>query len=116
MTLPSKLRKVTIHVAGDGRHIVGLNIKIPLICQNGYEVPSIEESLLSYAQTVTIVNHTARAELKTQAEGLYKSGRVDMDLQFTVSGTVKGRLYVDIPTRSKQFGTCTNTLKFTATT
>ena len=116
VTRPSKLRKVTIHVAGDGRHIVGLNIKIPLICQHGYEAPSIEESLLSYANAVTIVNHAARATLNTQAEGIYKAGHIKMDLQFTAPGTVKGHMHVDIPTRSKQFGTCANTLKFTATT
>jgi hypothetical protein len=77
---------------------------------------SIEESLLSYAQTVTIVNHIARATFNTQAEGVYESGHIKIDLQFTAPGTVKGHLRGDIPTRSKRFGICANTLKFTATT
>lgn len=116
ITRPSQRNKVVIHVAGDGRRIVGLKIKIPLICQHSYEVPPIEESLLSYANAVTIVNGIARATLNTKAEGVYKSGHIDMDLQFTGPGIVKGRLRVDIPTRSKRFGICANTLKFTATT
>jgi len=89
VTQPSQRHKIVIHIAGDGRQIVGLKIKVPLICQHGYEVPSIEESLLSYANAVTIMNHTARATLSTQAEGIYKSGHIDMDLQFTVPGPSK---------------------------
>jgi hypothetical protein len=116
VTKPSQTRKIVIHVSGDGRHLVGLKIKIPLICQHGYEVPSIEESWLSYAKAVTIVNDTARATLNTQAEGIYKSGHVHLDLRFTAPGIVKGVLRVDIPTRDMRFGTCTNTVKFTATT
>jgi secreted trypsin-like serine protease len=116
VTRPSKTRKVVIHVSGDGAHIVGLRIKVPLICQHGYEVPSIEESWLTHAKAVAIVNHAARATLNTQAEGIYKSGHIHLDLWFTATGIVKGLLNVDIPTRNKRLGACTNTLKFTATT
>lgn len=112
-TPPSKVRQVVIHVSGDGDRIVGVRLKMPISCQHGYYLPSLEES---YVKHIAITNHVARATFETPAEDAYKVGHISMYVLFTGWGTLEGRLSVDLPTRSRRFGRCSGTLKFTAKT
>jgi hypothetical protein len=104
---------LTIHVSGDGKHVVGLKIKMPVPCQHGYFL--LEISFLSYAEAVTITNGVARQTLEVGADHESKAGGVGMFLQFGANGTLEGRLRVHIPFRSRRVGLCEGTLKFTAT-
>jgi trypsin len=113
VTPPSKVRQAVIHVSGDGDRIVGVRLKMPISCQHGYYLPSLEES---YVKHIAITNHVARATFDTPAEGAYKVGHISMYVLFTGWGTLEGRLSVDLPTRSRRFGRCSGTLKFTAET
>jgi secreted trypsin-like serine protease len=113
VTRPSKARQVVIHVSADGGHVVGLRVKMPVSCQHDYYLPSLEESFVKH---IPITNHVARAKFATQAEGEYKVGHISVYVLFTGWGTLEGRLSVDLPTRSRRFGRCSGTLKFTAKT
>jgi hypothetical protein len=100
-------------VSGDGKHIVGLRIKLPVNCQRGYYLSSFGESFFSYGYSVTITNHIAREAMETAAGGEYKVGHIGMYLLFTAPGTLEGRLRIHIPMRGRA-GICAATLKFTA--
>jgi hypothetical protein len=113
VTRPSRTRKITIHVSGDGKHVVGLKIKMQVPCQHGSFL--LEISFLSYAEAVTITNGVARETLEVGADHELKAGDVGMFLQFGANGTLEGRLRVHIPFRSRRVGLCEGTLKFTAT-
>jgi hypothetical protein len=113
VTRPSRTRKITIHVSGDGKHVVGLKLKMPVPCQHGYSFP-LEISFLSYAEAVAITNGIARGTLEVGGDNESKAGDVGMFLQFGANGTLEGRLRVHIPFRSRRVGLCEGTLKFTA--
>jgi hypothetical protein len=113
VTRTSRTRKIVIHVSGDGQHIVGLKIKMPVNCRHGYYLP-LEYSFLSYAEDVAITNHTARETLEVGADRELRAGHIGMFVQFTASGSLEGRLHVRIPFRSRRVGLCEGTLKFTA--
>jgi hypothetical protein len=115
VTRPSRTRKITIHVSGDGKHVVGLKIKMPVTCQHGYSWP-LEISFLSYAEDATITDSVARETFAVAADNESKAGDIGMFLQFGVNGTLEGRLRVHIPFRSRRVGLCEGTLKFTAKT
>ena len=101
-----------IHVSGDGKHIVGMSIKLPVTCRYGHSV-ALEESAL--AASITITNHTARATLKVP-RGRESADAIGVFLDFTAPGSLEGRLRVHIAFRSRRMGLCSRTLKFTART
>lgn len=103
-----------IHVAGDGEHLVGLSVKMPVPCQHGYFLP-LSDSWLSYAENVFIHDKTAQTVLGTSADRESRAGSVGVYLHFTTPGLLEGRVHVHIPFRSRRVGLCTGTLKFTAT-
>jgi hypothetical protein len=114
-TRSSKLRKVVVHVSGDGQHIVGIFTKMPVHCQHGWEI-SVNESWLSYANNLAITNHTVSTILEWVPSRETKRGGIGLSLSFTASGVLEGRLRVHLPYRSRRIGLCSSTLNFTAKT
>jgi len=102
-----------IHVSGDGKHIVGLGIKMPVRCQGGH-LSILEISLLSYAKNLPIANHIARAPLETAADNEFRAGHIGVYALFNAPGSLEGRLHIHIPSTSRRVGLCSGTLKFTA--
>ncbi len=115
VTRPSHARKIVIHVSGDGNHIVGLRIKMPVRCQGGH-VSILEISLLSYAKNLPIANHIARDTLEAVADNEFRTGHVGVYALFNALGSLEGRLRIHIPSTSRRVGLCSGTLKFTAKT
>jgi secreted trypsin-like serine protease len=109
----SKLRKIVIHVSGDGKHIVGLSIKMPVHCQHGWEI-TLNESWLSYADDLSINNGTARTTLEWLPDKQTQRGTIGLVLRFTASGVIEGRLRIHLPYRNKRIGLCSGTLGFAA--
>ncbi len=114
ITRPSKLRRIIVHVAGDGSQVVGLHIKMPVPCRHGYELP-LDQSWLSYAEPFSITNHfVARTlEFASRETG---GGTIGVWLHFTAAGKLEGRLRVHVLYRSRRIGLCAGTLSFTAGT
>src|SRR5271165_2889695 len=113
VTRPSHARKIVIHVSGDGKHIVGLGIKMPVRCQGGH-LSILEISLLSYAKNLPIANHIARPPLETAADNEFRAGHIGVYALFNAPGSLEGRLHIHIPSTSRRVGLCSGTLKFTA--
>jgi len=102
-------------VSGDGQHVVGMLIKMPVRCHHGYEL-SLSESWLSYADNVLIENHTVHTMLEWLSSRETKRGTMTAFLNFTAPNTLEGRLRVHLPYRSRRVGLCAGTLSFRATT
>jgi hypothetical protein len=115
VTMPSKVRKVMIHVSGDGAHVVGIGIKMPVNCRHGNAL-TLSESWLWHADNFLITNHTVRTTLEWPASRDTKTGTIGVYLQFTAPGTLEGQLRVRLPYRSRRIGLCSGALKFTAKT
>lgn len=111
VTRYSKLRKVILHVSGDGTHVVGIRIKMPLTCQHGFSV-SVNESWLSYVDNLGISNHIVLGRLEWPAARETKRGSIAIFLRFTSSGQVQGRLRARLPYRSRRIGLCSASLTF----
>jgi hypothetical protein len=112
-TRPSRARKIVIHVSGDGKHIVGLRIRMPVTCRHGH-ILSLDRTYLSYANSLMITGHTVRETLEVAANRRWRAGTIGVSLAFTQFGSVEGRLRVRIPFRSRRMGLCTGTLSFAA--
>jgi hypothetical protein len=115
VTRPSRTRNVRIRVSGDGKHIVGLYIKMPVPCQHGYSLP-LSTSYLSYGDTVGISNHVARAMLEVPADREKRRGSIGLLVYFTTTGNLEATLRVRIPFRSRRVGLCAGALRFAAKT
>jgi hypothetical protein len=115
VTKPSKLRKIVIHVSGDGAHVVGVRIKMPVNCQHGHAL-SLNKSWLSSADNSPITNHTVRTTLEWSASRETKRGTIGVYLHFTSPGTLEGQVRVRLPYRSRHIGLCSGALRFTAKT
>jgi hypothetical protein len=113
VTRPSRTRNVRIRVSGDGTHIVGLHIKMPVPCQNGYSLP-LSTSYLSYGDTVGISNHVARATLEVPADRETRRGSIDLHVHFTTTGSLEATLRVRVAFRTSRVGLCAGTLRFGA--
>jgi hypothetical protein len=113
VTRPSRTRKIVIHVSGDGKHIVGMSIKMPVPCEHEYALP-FEISLFSYANNVVITEHIARATVETASSRYVKAGDIGMYFQFSASGSLEGRVRVHMRSTDRHAGLCAGTLKFTA--
>ncbi|HMD51246.1 MAG TPA: hypothetical protein VKG62_00925, partial [Solirubrobacteraceae bacterium] len=114
-TRRSRVRRIVVHVASDGEHIVGLSIRMPVPCRHRPRLP-LELSLPSSVAAVPIRNHAARETLDVATSGEHARGQVFFSGQFDASGVLKGQVSVDIPSRSADGGYCAGTLRFTATT
>lgn len=114
-TRPSKVRQIIIHVSGDGAHVVGMRIKMPVKCQHGYSI-ALNESWLSYSDALAIVDHGVYGTLEWPASHETKRGGIGVALQLTAPGILTGRLSVHLPYRNKRAGLCKGTLRFTADT
>lgn len=115
MTRASKLRKIVIHVSGDGQHVVGMHIMMPVNCQHRYET-GFNDSWLSYRESVPIEGHVVRTTLEWPPSRETKRGTIGVYLDFTAAGLVEGRLRVHLPYKSRRYGLCAGTLNFTAKT
>jgi hypothetical protein len=112
-TRASRVRKVVVHVSGDGSHIVGMSIKMPVNCQHGYYW-QLEDSWLSYIDTLLIEGHIAHTTLELAADRESNKGTIGVSLDFTGSRVLEGRIHVHVPFRSRRVGLCSGTLTFTA--
>jgi hypothetical protein len=115
VTRPSRTRKILIRVSRNGKHIIGVSIKMPVTCKHGYDVP-LEHSWLSYTDNVAITSHIARTTLHVPPDRESKAGAIRLFVGFTPSGSLEGRLRVHIPSRSPRVGLCSGTLRFAAKT
>jgi hypothetical protein len=109
----TRTRKLVLHVAGDGAHIVGIRIKTPVTCQHGYEI-NINESWLSYAQPLAIENHIARTTLEWAPGRETRRGTIGVYVTFAPDNAVEGRLRIHLPYRNHHVGLCSGTWKFVA--
>lgn len=112
-TRSSRLRRIIIQVSGDGAHVVGMNIKMPVKCQHGYTLP-LNESWLSYSDDLAIVNHWVHGTLEWAPSHETKRGGIGVALQLTASGVLTGKLSVHLPYRNRRIGVCKGVLTFTA--
>ena len=102
-----------IHVAGDGTHLAGISIKMPVNCQDGYHT-SVADRWPPSAVPISIVDHVAAATLALSPARKPRRGTIGMYVHFTASGVLQGRLHVRIPDNKHRVGLCSATLKFTA--
>jgi secreted trypsin-like serine protease len=110
---PSKLRQIAVHVSGDGKHVVGLKIRMPVTCKRGYRLP-LALSYLSYADDLPIRNGIARDTLMIGRGRRASVGKVNIFLAFNAFGGLEGHLRVHVLPRSRRVGMCAEMLKFTA--
>lgn len=115
LTRPSRTRKILIRVSRDGTHIIGVSIRMPVTCRRGYEV-SLEHSWLSSTDGLAITSHIARAVLHVPPDRESRAGAIGLFVHFTASGSLDGRLRVQILSRGRSAGLCTGTLRFRAKT
>jgi Trypsin len=113
VTRPSRKRNIRIRVSGDGKHIVGLRIKMPVTCRHNNYLP-LALSYLSYSDNVGISNHTAQATLEVPADRESRAGSIKLLAHFTATGSLEATLRVHIPYRSRRVGLCAGTLRFAA--
>jgi hypothetical protein len=114
VTRPSRVRNVRIRVSGDGKHIVGLRLKLPVNCRHENFLP-FSASYLSYADDLAISsNHTAQAVLDVPADRESRTGAITLLVHFTAAGSLEGTLHVRIPFRSHSVGLCAASMKFVA--
>ena len=102
-----------IRVSSDGKHIVGLRIKLPVSCRHENFLP-FSASYLSYADDLAISNHAARAVLDVPADRESRTGAITLLVHFTATGSLEGALHVHIPFRSHSVGLCAAAMKFVA--
>jgi hypothetical protein len=115
VTRRSRTRKIVIHVSGDGQHVVGMSIMMPVRCQHGRTF-GFADSWLTYTDNLVITNHAVRGTLEWLPSGETKRGTIGVFLRFTASGSLEGRFHVHLPHRSRRIGVCAETFKFTAKT
>ena len=104
VTVRSQAHRVAIRVSGNGRHVVGLEIKATINCQHGYTYePDIGWPLANYA---AIHNHAARMTLASASYGYFKAGRFGVYLHFNNAGYVEGVASINVRARDRRTGLC----------
>jgi hypothetical protein len=115
ITRKSRDRRIATRVSGDGEHLVQIDVRAKIRCERGYSY-QLDGSWLSYADSLLIKGHVARATLNTPGNRSMRAGHLSVYMRFAGSRIVEGHMRLYLPSRSRRIGPCyARAINFTAT-
>jgi secreted trypsin-like serine protease len=102
---------VSLEVTANREWLTRLGASALLGCRNGASLPL---SLRWPGEAVFIYAGTAKATLAVRPGGVVRGGSADLSVRFLAPASLRGELRIRVQTASRQLGSCSGQLAFTA--